>query len=186
MLQALRRGKSCAKVSQLMADETVVMENETAEDADVSRVYEAGYQISPNVKEEDVEGLIAEFRAIIEKTGATFIAEGAPVLTKLSFPMYMREGEKNVEYDRGYFGWFKFESSFETANALRETLSKHKSILRAIVFRTVREETRAKIKAPQLREVKRTETAKSAPRKAEESAPVSEADLEKAISDITE
>jgi len=107
-------------------------------------------------------------------------------LNKLAFSMYKREGEKNAEYDRAYFGWMKFESMLETANELRDTLAKHPSIVRAIVFRTVREETRAKIKAPQLREVKRTETAKATPRKVEESAPVSEVDLEKAISDLTD
>lgn len=169
-----------------MAEDTVLMEAETADDASATRVYEAGYQISPNVAEENVERLVAEFRAVVEKAGGTFISEGAPVLNRLAFPMYKREGEKNTEYDRAYFGWVKFESTLAAANELGQALAKHPSIIRAIVFRTVREETRAKIKAPQLREVKRTEGAKTAPRKAEESAPVSEADLEKAISDITE
>lgn len=169
-----------------MSEDTVIIEAESAEDAAVSRVYEAGYQISPNVKEEDVEKLVAEFRAVVEKAGGSFIAEGAPVLNRLSFPMYMREGEKRVEYDRAYFGWVKFESTLETAKSLREALAKHSSIIRAIVFRTVREETRARLKAPQLREVKRTDSMKAAPRKAEAAATVSEADLEKALSDITE
>ena len=60
-------------------------------------------------------------------------------------------------------------------------------LVRFIVFQTVREDTRAKIKAPTLREVKRNDVIKAAPRQAEESAPpVSEEDLEKALKDITE
>jgi hypothetical protein len=54
-----------------------------------------------------------------------------------------------------------------------------------MVFRTVREETRARLKAPQLREVKRGDTPKPAPRKAEESAPVNEEQIEKAIETLT-
>ena len=95
------------------------------------------------------------------------------------------EGNKKHLFDRGYFGWLKFESSSETADALRAALEKHASIFRSMVFRTVREETRARLKAPQLREVKRTDTAKAAPRKAEEAAPVSEADLDKALETLT-
>ena len=64
-------------------------------------------------------------------------------------------------------------------------LKANKSILRHIVFRTVREETRARLKTPTLREVKRTDTIKATPRREEGSAPVSEADLDKALSDIT-
>ncbi len=41
------------------------------------------------------------------------------------------------------------------------------------------------MKAPTLREVKRTDTIKSSPRHEEVSAPISEADLEKALQDIT-
>ncbi len=88
-------------------------------------------------------------------------------------------------FDRGYFGWLKIESSSEAADLLRDTLAKHSVIIRSMVFRTVREETRARLKAPQLKEVKRTETAKAPVKKAEESAPVSEAEIEKAIETLT-
>ncbi len=150
------------------------------------RVYEAGYHISPSVKEEDLEKVVAGIRAHIEKAGGSFIAEGAPVLMKLAFSMYRSEGGKQQEYDRGYFGWLKFESTLEASEELKEALEKDLSIIRVIVFRTVREETRAKMKAPQLREVKRGDSIKTSARRTEESAaPLSEVDLEKAIKDIT-
>ena len=69
---------------------------------------------------------------------------------------------------------------------LEAELKGNATIMRSILFQTVREETRARFKAPTLREVKRTDTIKSTPRTTEESAaPLSEADLEKAIEDIT-
>ena len=168
-----------------MAEKEAKMDMETGTETGVCRVYEAGYHISPLVKEEDIEKIVAEIRGVVEKGSGVFIAEGAPVLMKLAYEIEGNEGNKKHLFDRGYFGWLKFESSSETADALRAALEKHASIFRSMVFRTVREETRARLKAPQLREVKRTDTAKAAPRKAEEAAPVSEADLDKALETLT-
>lgn len=158
-----------------------------ASDTEVAlHVYEAGYHITPQTKEEDVEKVVAGIRAVIEKAGGTFIAEGAPALMKLAFPMYAREGDKTHEYDRGYFGWLKFEASAGAAGAVSEHLKETLSVFRFIVFLTVREDTRAKIKAPTLREVKRGDSVKAAPRKPKEAAaPVSEEQLEKVLEDIT-
>jgi ribosomal protein S6 len=168
-----------------MAEETVVMQDTHAEDAAMTRVYEVGYHILPTVAEENVEKVVAEIRSAIEQAQGSFIAEGAPVLTKLSYTMDSREGDKWAHHDRGYFGWLKFEAPIAAALSLDEMLKANKSILRHIVFRTVREETRAHLKAPALREVKRTDTIKSTPRREEESAPVSEEELDKALSGIT-
>lgn len=169
-----------------MAEEGVLEVNETAEDAATLRIYEIGYHIAPSAKEEDLEQIVAGVRSVIEKAGGSFIAEGAPSLMKLAYPMTLREGEKSAEYDRGYFGWLKFEASVAVAHALESALKQSKDFFRFIVFQTVREDTRAKMKAPQLREVKRTDVIRQAPRRVEEaSAPVSEEQLEKAIQDIT-
>ncbi len=163
-------------------------ENEV-ENEGVARIYEVGYHIVPTAKEEDVERIVGAVRTEIEKAGGSFVAEGAPSLMKLAYPMMVREGEKKIEYDRAYFGWLKFETSPEAARSLEVSLTANAAIIRCIVFNTVREDTRAKIKAPQLREVKRTDTIKAAPRRAPEStedkAPVSEADLDKALETLT-
>ncbi len=167
-------------------EDTVQTINTTAEDAAATRIYEVGYHVLPTVAEENVEKIVGEIRGIIESAGGSFISEGAPVLTKLAYDMDSREGDKWQNHDRGYFGWIKFEAVVGTALTLVDALKAHKGILRHIVFRTVREETRARLKAPTLREVKRTDTIKTtAKRPDEESAPVSEEDLDKALSDIT-
>lgn len=156
----------------------------------LSRIYEVGYHVVPTVKEEDLEKTVGAIRSEIEKAGGNFIAEGAPSLARLAYPFVMKEDGKQVEYDRGYFGWIKFEAHIGIAHTLEESLKKNPSIMRCLVFQTVREDTRAKYKAPTLREVKRTDTIKSTPRRgaaAEEDnkGPVSEVDLEKALQDIT-
>ncbi len=164
-------------------------EKVTEEKEVIMRVYEAGYHIVPTVAEEDVDKVVAQVRAAIEKLGGSLISEGAPILMKLSFGMDKREGERHVEYDRSYFGWLKFEADTQAAAELMKALKANTSILRSIVFKTLREDTRAKFKAPQLREVKRTDTIKASSRVAtpegEEKEAVSEVDLEKALETLT-
>lgn len=165
------------------------MTTESNENELLTRVYEAGYIVVPTVPEGDVEKVVAGIRSEIEKLGGNFIAEGAPSLIKLAYGMDKREGEKHIEYDRGYFGWIKFEASTDSAATLTAALKGNAQILRSIVFKTLREDTRAKFKAPTLRTVTRTDTIKAAPRQApaaEEKEPVSEADLEKALETLTQ
>ena len=167
-----------------MAEKEATVAAENAEET-TARIYEVGYHIAPTVKEEDIESIVSGIRSVIEKAGGNFIAEGAPSLMRLAYGIEGKEGGKRVEYDRAYFGWIKFESSVEAAKALENALKTSREVIRFIVFRTVREDTRAKLKAPTLREVKRTDTIHAAPRREETAGPVSEEDLEKALQDIT-
>jgi len=164
------------------------MSDSGAEHEVVSRIYEVGYHVVPTAKDDEVEKVVASIRETVEKAGGSFIAEGAPSLIKLAYPMIVREGEKLIEHDRAHFGWLKFEAPTATAKSVEASLNANQSVIRCMVFKTVREDTRAKMKAPQLREVKRTDTIKSAPRRTEEEtekAPVSEADLDKALETLT-
>jgi len=174
-----------------MSEEAATI-TETAATDSTARIYEIGYTVVPTVKEGDLEKVVGAIRTEIEKAGGNFIAEGAPTSTKLSYEFTERsspqnQGNKKAVYDRAYFGWIKFEAETSAAGALESALKSNMDILRSIVFQTVREDTRAKMKAPTLREVRRTDTIKSTPRQAatEDSAPVSEVDLEKALKDIT-
>jgi len=152
-------------------------------------IYEIGYHIVPTVKEGDLDNVVGALRAAIEKHGGSFIAEGAPSLMKLAYSMPVREGQRKVDHDRAYFGWIKFESKRDVVEMLGKELKSDVNFMRFIIWKTVREDTRAHMKAPTLREVKRTDIIKSTPRRApseETAAPVSEVDLEKALKDITE
>lgn len=158
----------------------------TEEREAVMRVYETGYLIAPSVKEDDIESIVSGIRSVIEKASGSFIAEGAPSMMKLAYEMEGREVGKRMIYDRAYFGWIKFEAATSAVGALEVSYKRSTEILRHLIFKTLREDTRAKIKAPTLREVKRTDTLKTTPRRAEESAePVSEEDIDKAIEDLT-
>lgn len=176
----------CYSAPTYMVEADVIEGTETDGDGGLPRIYEVGYTIVPTVKEEDIEKTVGTIRAEIEKTGGSFIAEGAPSMVRLAYPMTAYEGGKRLLHDKGYFGWIKFEANVATAHALEAVLKRDERVLRSIVFRTVREDTRAKMKAPTLREVKRTDTIKTTRRRVEETAgPVSEEELEKALKDIT-
>lgn len=153
------------------------------------RVYEIGYHILPTVKEEDVESVVAGIRAFVEKSGGSFIAEGAPVSTKLSYTMFVSNEGKRTGYDRAYFGWIKCEMDGSAAYALAQQLETDKQILRSIVFKTVREDTRAAARHSVLRDVKRGDTIKSKPEKGAEqtiAGEVSEEQLDKSIDALIE
>lgn len=155
------------------------------DDEAVLRIYEAGYLILPTVAEDQVESVVADIRSFIEKAGGSFIAEGAPVSTKLAYTMYVNNAGKQTAYDRAWFGWLKFEVDGATAHALTDMLLKHASILRSLIFKTVREDTRASARHTVLREVKRTDTIKSDPTKgAADAGVVSEAAIDKSIEEL--
>src|SRR3989344_561437 len=167
---------------------------DAAEEAAVSRIYEVGYMVAPTVKEEELEKVVSAIRGEIEKQGGNFIAEGAPSSLTLAYDIAARrsaeaDNARKTFHDKAYFGWIKFEAATTAAQALESALKQKPEILRSIVFQTVREDTRAKMKAPTLREVRRTDTIKAASRHTptvEGKAPVSEEDLEKALKDITQ
>lgn len=169
-----------------MADTAVAKNAQSETESGLSRVYEIGYLVAPIVKEEEVEKVVAEIRSAIEKAGGSFITEGAPSQTRLSYEISGIENGKRAQYDRAYFGWLKFEAPATAVKELDESLKGNKSILRHIVFKTVREDTRAHIKAPTMREVRRTDSIKPSPKREENAAPVSEADLDKAIEGLTQ
>ena len=166
--------------------ETIKKLNILSQEVPTVRVYEVGYHIIPTFQEQDLDAIVGTIRSVVEKTGGTLISEGAPAMMKLAYNMEVREGDKYAQYDRAYFGWIKFEAPVEVTEMLDETLKRDTAILRFVLFRTVRTETRAKIKIPTMREVKRTDTIKPAHKQEEASAePVSEEKLEEALVTLT-
>ena len=168
-----------------MAETAIAPENTDLSAEESSRIYEVGYHIVPTKKEDEIEGVVAKIRSLIEKAGGKFLAEGAPSLQRLAYLISVKENGKRVDHDRGYFGWIKFEAPMEAAHALEKALSEMSDILRSIVFKTVREETRARFKTSSMREVRRGDVLRTAPRKEEAAAPVSEEELDKALEELT-
>lgn len=150
------------------------------------RVYEVGYHILPTVEGEAVEKVVQGIRELITKAGGNLIAEGTPQEMKLAYTMFVNNEGKNTAYDRAHFGWIKFEIDTAEVQGIEEALRVNKKILRSIVFKTVKEETRASVKLGSLREVKRSDTLKTQVRSEENAGEVSEEKLDEAIGELTE
>ena len=155
------------------------------DNAEKRPVYEVGFHIVPQVGDDNATAVVVEkVRAAIGD--AEFISEGSPRKMRLAYTVERSGQGKREKFSESYFGWIKFEAPIAIAQTIEAFLKHNKSFFRYIVFQTVREDTRAKMKAPQLREVKRTDVIRQVPKRIEEtSAPVSEEELEKALSDIT-
>lgn len=154
-----------------------------------AQVYELGYHVLPTVSKDELDGEVAKIRAAIEKRGGSFIAEGTPETITLAYTMYVNNGGKQTGYNSAHFGWIKFEMATDEAVALqKEDLDTNANILRYIVIRTTKEETRAQVQLEQnniLREVK-NESILEKKEVIEEGGEVSDEEIDKSIEDLVE
>ena len=163
-------------------------ENNTRDKADAeNNVYEIGYHVLPIIAEGDVEIVVNRLRTAIEKTGGTFVAEGAPQRLTLAYPMAVWTNGKWTKYNEAYFGWIKFEVDSASIASIEAACKADKDILRHLVISTVREDTRASVRQFVLKEVRRTDTIKSSVRPkvaTETKEEVSDEKLDEAIEEL--
>lgn len=100
--------------------------------------------------------------------------------------MYVNNEGKNTAYTHAHFGWLKCEIESAQVGDVEAALRINKKILRSLVFKTVREETRASVRAGMLKEVKKGGTLKAASKQEEgPKEEVSEEKLDEALGEIT-
>lgn len=100
--------------------------------------------------------------------------------------MYVNNGGKQTQYATAYFGWIKFEMDSKEASLLEDEMKANTQVLRHILIKTTREETRAQLQTEQniiLREVRTTGTIERKVSE-EEGGEVSEEEIEKSIDDM--
>lgn len=149
------------------------------------RVYELGYHIVPAISEEEAPREALAIKDFIKENGGTVISEEAPKHIELAYAMYRTEGGKKEKFEAAHFGGIKFEMNPTDVVKVKEVLDINKNILRHIIFKTVREGTRAEVRLPQVRtERKQSVAPKSTPKKEEIGVPVSEKALDESIKEI--
>ncbi len=159
------------------------------EDATEARVvvYEVGYHLVPTLEDSAIEGAVSRIRGAIEKAGGNFLAEGACIRMTLAQPIAIWNNGRWTKYDQSHFGWIKFELDAAHISLIEKALKDDKEILRSIVFKTVREDTRANVRQFVLKEIKRGDTIKSTPRRsvsAEPAGEVSDEKIDEAIAEL--
>jgi len=140
------------------------------------RVYELGYLLVPQIKEEELDIQVDALRKMITDKGGLPIAEGRPELIDLAYSMSKDIENKRHNYTKGFFGWIKFDVSPEQAPIIKKEMDALKIMIRNLLITTAREDTRAKINTYVKPTGKKDDTkapASVAPKK-EEAAPAAE------------
>lgn len=160
--------------------------DETFEDDDTEpRIYELGYHILPSVSEDDIPAEIAGIKSLIKKNDGVGISEENPKNISLAYTMYRTTEGKKEKFDTAYFGWIKFEMDPKNALKVKEELDLNRNILRYIIIKTVRENTRTEMRTitaqtPKV-DQKTVSTFSKPTRKPEKNVPVSEEELDRTI-----
>lgn len=105
------------------------------------RVYEVGYTLIPDIREEDLEKEREALLAHITKVGGEVIAEGNPELIRLGYKISKVVNNKRQHYGQAYFGWVKFRALPEKLEKLESLVEKQDDILRYLIIKTVEENT---------------------------------------------
>ncbi len=112
-----------------------------SKDESQNQVYELGFHIIPTVPENSLGEQYSTIKTIIEKQGGAFVAEQAPERMQLSYTMIQKKETGHLRFDSSYFGWIKFEVAPEVAQAIEAEVLALGAVLRAILVKTVRENT---------------------------------------------
>ena len=161
-------------------------ESEQLDDQSEGKVYELGYHLVPNIKENDIESEVATIKSVIEKNGGSFIAEEAPKKIELLYTIIKSEASKKKRFNNAYFGWMKFETSAEAIVSIKSVLDENKSIIRFIIINTVRESTLAPQRVLLERVAVETpkKIAKPIEKKEEKKTPISDEELDRTIEEL--
>lgn|SRR5574343_274729 len=104
-------------------------------------VYEIGYLLVSSIPQEKVESEVSILKDIISKNGAEFIGDEAPELRTLAYTMTKKIGPVNHRFEKGYFGWFKFELPSKNIEAVKKAFDANINVLRMLLITTTRENT---------------------------------------------
>lgn len=112
------------------------------------RVYELGFWVAPLIPEEDVPSQFSSIKKLIEDHGSSFISEEMPTMKDLAYPIRKMIAGKRYKFEKGYFGWVKFETTPDQALSIRDEIARIENIFRSIVVKTLRENTVVGFKKP--------------------------------------
>lgn len=152
------------------------------------QVYEVGYHLLPHLSEGDVTAAVKDLGSFLKTQGAVFVGEKAPEKIDLAYAIERRVDGKYQAVRSAYFGWIAFELSPSAIGDVKKFMDMNPSVLRYLITTTSADEVKAVMEGKVLMPKAQSSTeAISAPKRAEEqSAEVTEADLDKALESIDE
>lgn len=150
------------------------------------RVYEVGYTLVPQIKEEDLDVEIDAVRSTITNNGGLPISEGRANLIELAYPMDKIVNNERNTYEKGYFGWIKFDVSPEKLADIKAGFEASEKIIRFLLISTVKENTMTDAKATNRFAKDESKDKETAPKKKAEkpAEPINEEKLDQQIDDL--
>ncbi|HEC30769.1 MAG TPA: hypothetical protein ENI66_02015 [Candidatus Yonathbacteria bacterium] len=146
------------------------------------KVYEVGFHIVPTTAEDDVASVVNTVRDTIENLSGVIISEGTPKMTQLAYSMDHIVANKKSIFDKGDFGWVKFQVVPENVLKIKEDLEKNDSVFRFLIISTVKEDT---ISKKTMVKFKKTAPApKQEIKKTDKKEEIKEEEVDKAIEDL--
>ena len=106
------------------------------------RIYEVGYHILPSVSEEMVPKEVEAVKAILAKHKAEIVSEDMPETMELAYGIRKSIAGKYQTFTNAYFGSIKFEVAPEEVVAIEKEIAQEEKVLRSLVVKTIRENTR--------------------------------------------
>src|SRR3989344_5197296 len=88
----------------------MIKEETNNKGSDGLKLYEVGYLLAPTITEDKVAGEVSGIKSILEQNKTLLFSEEFPKLKLLTYTMAKTVGTAKQKFDRGYFGWIKFEA----------------------------------------------------------------------------
>ncbi len=123
------------------------MDEKTKDLGDIE-IYEIGYHILPTVAESEVESHVSKIHSFVSDKAGVVIAEEFPQMRSLAYDITKKIDTKNLNFNKAFFGWVKFELDRSLINEVKAQLDTMQTLLRFIIVKTVRENTIHTPKAP--------------------------------------
>jgi ribosomal protein S6 len=157
---------------------------EVNEGGDVTSHYEFAFHILPTVASEEVPGVFGDIKAHIDNVGGQITNEEAPQHFDLAYTVVKHTEGKNYKFNQSYFGWVRFTLDASKLEHLKEELALDARILRSMLIKLSKAEIEQPFKMFEVKLKRKTEgTMQDTDEPAKE---VSEAEIEKAVEDITQ
>ncbi len=115
--------------------------SKTANKTDSSKVYELGYLLVASLPDEKIVDEVAALKELLVKNGSDIISSEDPILIDLAYSMVKVVSTQRQKYNRGYFGWIKFDTEAEAIASIQKALDLSPTVLRYLIVKTVRENT---------------------------------------------
>lgn len=159
--------------------------------ADERKSYELAFHVLPTVAEGEVAGVYEKIKALITKAGEITVEE-SPERIDLAYPVVKHMEGKNRKFASSYFGWVRFMLDAGDLKHIDDELHSMDDILRHLIIKlTAQEEAnpfrfhenRKSVKMVEV--VNEEETLDEVQTEEEESAEVSEEELDESLEKLT-